>query len=786
MLQSRFIYSIVALVLAGLSAGAQAQETSAWVVEFTEPGLLRNHGQVEGFQATAPAMGAKLDSRSSAAVEYVEHLRALKDERLQVFSSVLDRALKPRHHYRATRHGLLLDLTAAEAELLRGEEGVASVTAEPVYEIDTDRGPIFIGAPSIWGGAAVPNALPHQGEGMVVGIVDTGVNTDHPAFAEVGPVDGFVHTNPLGAGNFIGHCIGSPDAGGAPNAPVQCNNKLIGAWAFTNATDTAAPEDSNGHGSHTASTTAGNVESGPFFDPGTQTVIAPGQISGVAPHANVIAYDVCETNTCSATSAGIDQAILDGVDAINFSISGGNSPWVDNDRLFLDAVGAGIFVAASAGNTRDTNPLPEGDVSHLGPWVMTVANSTHDRDSAAQLINMSGGGSAPADMNGSSLTGGYGPASVVFAGDSSNGDPDPEQCLNPFPANTWTNGEIVLCDRGAIARVLKGVNVAAGGAAGLILANVAGGATSVAGDFHVIPGIHVDQTDGDALRAWLATGSGQMATIDGPQGGTNLAVADIISGSSLRGPNLTFDVTKPDITGPGSTILAAIADDPNTPAGSAEIGFLSGTSMSSPHLAGSGTLVKQVHPEWSISMIKSAIQMTATQTSRMEDGVTPASADVVGNGRVDLTKAAMAGLVMDESFANYLAADPNNGGDPRTLNIPSMRDSGCDPTCSWTRTVQTTLDQQTQWTAVDSGSGFTVTTAPASFTLLPGDFIFVDGSEDGATAVSSQQTLTITATGVASGNVTTFGSVLLQEGGALAPDSILTVAVSQTLPPPPP
>lgn len=790
MLRLRSVAKSVAFALAATTAlAAQAQQatTRAWVVEFVEPGLLENHGQMQGFAATAPTQGKKLDSRSAAAVAYQDHLRALKDARLSAMEGEIGHALKPRHHYRALRHGLLVDLTDAEAAQLRSIDGVASVTPEPVYEIDTERGPTFIGATTIWNGTNVPNSLPHQGEGLIVGSIDTGINTDHAAFAEVGPADGYVFTNPRGNGNFIGHCIGSPDAGSAPNAPVQCNNKLIGAWMFANpASDTDGPEDNNGHGTHTASTAAGNVQSGPYWDGASQSAINPGQISGVAPHANVISYDVCESNTCSATTAGIDQAILDGVDVINFSISGGTSPWTDNDRNFLTAVSTGIYVAASAGNTRDNNPLPEGDVNHLGPWVMTVANSSHDRNSIAMLTGMSGGTSAPADMTGASLTTGLPAAPVVYAGNFSNGDPDPEQCLNPFPANTWSNGEIVLCDRGTIARVLKGVNAAAGGAAGLILANITGGTDSVVGDFHVIPGIHVNIADGNMLRTWLGSGSGHSASIIGPAGGSNPAVADIINGSSLRGPNRTFDVTKPDITGPGTSIIAAFTNDPNTPAGSDEIGFLTGTSMSSPHLAGSGALVMQVHPDWTISEVKSAIQLTAVQTTRMEDGVTPSTPDVVGNGRVDLTKAALSGLVMDESIANYIAANPAAGGDPASLNVPSMRSTNCSAGCSWSRTVRNTLDTATSWNANGSGSGFTVSVTPSNFSLLPGDVLFTDGSETGAGPVSSFQTLSISAAGVSSGDSMAFGDVTLTESGGLAPNAFLTVAVSESLPPPPP
>jgi len=595
-------------LIAGVCCSSALAQTAAWVVKFEQPGLLENNGSVAGFAATKPGSGEKLDSRSPAAQAYLTHLEEIKNNQLQQFSSVLNRALKPRYHYRATQHGLLLDLTAAEAQLLRAQPGVVSVSREPVLQLDTDRGPTWIGATQMWDGSSTPDSLERTGKGMVVGIIDSGINSDHPAFAEVGPVDGYVHENPNGDGNYIGHCIGSPDANNGPNAPIQCNNKLIGAWAFTNASDIGAPEDTNGHGTHTASTTASNILIGPFFNPLAQAAIVPGQISGVAPHANVIAYDVCEDQTCSATSAGIDQAIIDGVDAINFSISGGTSPWNDNDRQFLSAVDAGIFVAASAGNTRDNNPLPEGDVNHRGPWVMTVAASTHDRDGTATLFGMSGGMNPPADITGASGTDDLGQQTIVYAGDFSNGDPDPEQCLNPFPAGTWTNNEIVMCDRGSIARVLKGVNVAAGGAGGLILANVAGGNDGLNPDFHVIPGIHVNIADGDVLRNWLATGSNHSGAIDGPAGGEgNPATADVLAGFSLRGPNLSFDVTKPDITNPGVSILAAVSDDPNTPVGSSELDFLSGTSMSSPHTAGAAALVMEAQPDWSVMEVKSAM-----------------------------------------------------------------------------------------------------------------------------------------------------------------------------------
>ncbi len=786
-----WVFAIVPLFLiTAQSAWSQnAVQQSAWVVKFEEPGLLDYTGGVNGISATQPAGGSKLNSRSSAAIAYSDYLTELKDQRLGSYEQQLSRSIRPRHHYRATQHGLLLDLSAAEAQQLRDMPGVISVTREPVLQLDTERGPGWINAPMMWDGTSAPDSLPHLGEGVVIGVIDGGINSDHPAYAEVGPVDSYVHINPLGDGVHIGHCIGSPDANNGPNAPIQCNNKLIGAWAFTNATDTDAPEDNVGHGSHTAATSGGNIQNGPYFETASDTSIGVGQISGVAPHANIIAYDVCETNTCSATSAGIDQAILDGVDVINFSISGGNNPWVDNDRIFLDAVNTGIIVAASAGNTRDDNPNPEGDVAHLGPWVMTVAASTHDRDGSAQLTSMSGGNSPPADMDGSTLSGGLGPATVVYAGDFSNGDPDPEQCLNPFPPGTWTNGEIVLCDRGTIARVQKGVNALAGGAGGMILANVDGGTSGTNPDFHVLPAIHVDIAEGNLLRAWLASGAGHQGVIVGPSGGGNPATADVLAGFSLRGPNRSFDVTKPDITGPGVSIIAADTDDTLTPPGSSELAFRSGTSMSSPHLAGSAALIRQAHPGWSVSEVKSALMMTSARTNKKEDNITPATPDDVGNGRVDLSVAALSGMVMNETFDNYLAANPGTGGNPETLNIPSVRSTSCNPTCNWTRVINAGQAIDTEWMASTETDGFTLNVTPSSFTLASRDIILRDNMENpgpGQPPASSSQTVQISASGVSSGNLMTFGFVLFDEQGALAPQASISVAVSQTLPDDPP
>jgi hypothetical protein len=158
--------------------------------------------------------------------------------------------------------------------------------------------------------------------------------------------------------------------------------------------------------------------------------------------------------------------------------------------------------------------------------------------------------------------------------------------------------------------------------------------------------------------------------------------------------------------------------------------------------------------------------MTSFNGGTKEDGTTPWDADDVGTGRLDLTKAALAGLVMDETTQHYLDANPNTGGDPKTLNIPSVRNMECTPSCTWTRTVRNTRMESTSWTASGTAitPGFDIEVSPNNFTFSGG--------------LGETQELTITAT--PNTNLTgavAFGEVMLHEGGGISPDERITVAI---------
>jgi subtilisin family serine protease len=165
-----------------------------------------------------------------------------------------------------------------------------------------------------------------------------------------------------------------------------------------------------------------------------------------------------------------------------------------------------------------------------------------------------------------------------------------------------------------------------------------------------------------------------VATITGTELTQNDDVARIAAGFTSRGPNKSVpDVIAPSIAAPGVSIFAATADD--QPEGfkefpaPADFGFLSGTSMASPHIAGALTLLASLQPEWSPAEAQSALMLTANQNTLKDDGVTPSDFFDMGAGFANVTAAAQTGLVMDETYANYMGANPAVGGTPSSFKV---------------------------------------------------------------------------------------------------------------------
>ncbi len=689
-------------------------DTGIYIVRLQDASLAAYQGGIAGLSATSPEItGARrLDPSNAASQAYLDYLGGKQGELLGNMADAFDRPIEAVYQYKNVLNAVAVRLEHAEALQAFNLPGVLTVFPDVIRQMDTDVGPLLIGAPSIWAGDTL-EGTGSKGEGIVIGVIDSGINHAHPSFAETAK-DGYTYTNPYGDGNYAGVCATDP------LYADFCNDKLIGAYDFTSS---GGPEDEDGHGSHTASTAGGNFVDVVFDDGagGTFTV----EIRGVAPHANLVAYRVCDdAGGCwsSATIAAVDHAIDDDINVINYSISGSDDPWNDAvDLAFLDAYTAGIFVSASAGNAGPA----ASTVAKTGPWNAAVAASTHSRI-MAHLIDATAAGGELLDMG--ALEGDGTPlaadltAPIIFGGDVDSANV--EGC-NAWPAGSFT-GAIGLVSRGTCAFEIKINNLMdAGAVAALIYNNRSGPPIYMAvGTATGLYAFMIGQADGLALVDLISGDPTAEATIPVAM---NLAInddyADIVADFSSRGPS-QWELLKPDYTAPGVNILAAVAASGDDPV---QYGFYQGTSMAAPHGAGSAALLMAIHPDWSPAAIKSAIATTANQDMLEEDTtdtvsiISTAEPFDMGSGRIDLGAAAFAGFMLDETSANYIAANPYLGGEPNALNQPSMAEYTCIGTCSWTRTIQSTMDEAQDWAiSFDEPAEMSLTATPMTFTLAAG------------------------------------------------------------------
>jgi Subtilase family/Fibronectin type-III domain/PA domain len=351
--------------------------------------------------------------------------------------------------------------------------------------------------------------------------------------------------------------------------------------------------------------------------------------------------------------------------------------------------------------------------------VLTTAASTQPR-TFRSTITLNGAGGASLQVAGATITAGIAaPLPVVLGSAPPYSNPG---CEAPAPPGLFS-GKIVACQRGPN-RVLRGFNVFQGGAAGMILYNAT--PLDVMTDNHWLPTVHVDQPESQQLLDFLAANPGTTASF--PQGTKTTWQGDRVTYFSSRGPG--GDWLKPDVTAPGLHILAGHTPVPASPAGGPPGNLfqaIAGTSMSSPHAAGSAALVAALHPDWSPGQIKSALETTAkTAGVTKSDGVTAADPFDVGGGRVDLTKAGDPGLTFDETAANYAAgaAVPLQRID---LNTPSVNAPTMPGVISTTRTFTNVTNRMAVYrTSAQSSPGTSISVSPKTIPLKAGAQATID------------------------------------------------------------
>jgi subtilisin family serine protease len=734
--------ALAAVFAAGSASGADPNPVRGYIVQLRLDPVVAYDGGIAGIPATKPGKGKKINPAASNVEKYSDHLRARHANVLGAVGGG-----QKLYDYVYTYNGFAARLTQGQATKLESRKDVLSVTRDELQTADTSDTPTFLGLRdpgSLWaqlgGETAGGKDSAGPGENVVIGIVDSGVWPESRSFSDRGANGKLIYQQLPG---WHGKCT----PGEQFNASM-CNQKLIGAQRFNAAWggDAAleaqrpwefmSPRDYNGHGSHTSSTAGG--QNG-VSTTGPASVFGP--TTGMAPRARIATYKALwSTQDASVASgftsdlvAAIDTAVADGVDVINYSISGTQTNFLDPVQVsFLFAADAGVFVSASAGNSGPTTST----VAHPGPWLTTVAAGTHNRSGEGSVTLGNG-----TTYNGASLATPVGPAPLIdsIAAGLPNGDnpatPDNEIALcflgSLDPAKVA--GKIVLCDRGVNARVDKSREVLNKGGVGMILVNVTPG--SLNADFHFVPTVHLSDTNRAALKAYVATAS-PTATINQSTVVFN-APAPFTAAFSSRGP-LTAgggDLLKPDVIAPGQDVLASVA-----PPGNAGFDFnlYSGTSMSAPHVAGLAALLKDLRPSWSPMAIKSALM---TSGSDVLDGpnTNPLVIFRQGAGHVRPNNAADPGLVYDHGFNDWLAflcgtttgVNPATctalqglgfSFDPSDLNVPSIAIGDLAGVQTVTRKVRNVGSSPATYNASVTGmAGITVNVSPASLTLNPGE-----------------------------------------------------------------
>jgi hypothetical protein len=814
-LNLRPISFAVMLMLAGVASTTTAQEVRRpYIVQLQDQPAATYVGGVDGLAPTQPAEGVAFDYRSPQVQDYVRYLGNRKSEVLATLNNPQVIA-----DYDVVLNGFAVMLTDDEVLALKNNPAVADIQADAARHLDTVSTSKFLGLSTsggLWSQYGQGSLV--KGENLVVGIVDGGIWPENPSFADRVDANGkptFDPTASLAYGSAPASFTGSCQAGAGFDPIKHCNNKLVGAKFFnagylsagqvTNWSEFMSPRDSNigsngissghgGHGDHTASTAAGN--SGVTVKVGG---IVMGEASGIAPRARVAAYKVCWTydnpaatdgtnasNSCynSDSVKAIDEAVKDGVNVINFSISGSQTSVNDPvEQAFYRASLANVFVAASAGNSG-----PGNAVAHISPWLTTVAASTHDRKFQADVVLGNGNkyfGASNSNVplpqtaliraEDAGLAGGaanlcYSDAAAAALNPATAGGPQVK--LDPAKVA----GKIVICTRGENARVDKSQAVKDAGGIGMIMVDNGSGLVS---EVHAVPTIHVSAADGALIKAYAAAlAANPTSALTAFYAGTK--PAPIMAGFSSRGPNMgDSNILKPDLTAPGVDILASVtpaltaAQHNGVVAGSFvppdAYESYQGTSMSSPHVAGLALLLRQAHPDWSPAAIKSALMTTAYTT--LNDGLTGAQNGLLpwsqGAGHVDPNKATNPGLVYDAGKADFVAyqckvnkAAVSPASDCTTygtldetynLNLPSITVSSVQGNVTVRRKVTNVSGGSATFTASGSVPGFTTTVTPSTLNLAAG--------------ATGSFTVTLAANGAAA-DVWNFGSMTWTGAGA--------------------
>ncbi len=716
--------------LPGLDPGDKVSET-----------LRQAEGDVTAFvQLDAPAALDVVESGGSSAEagEAVEQVETLAQDVVpaQAGARTARRATPQRLSVTSNLvAGTIVAGDAAEVRALADSEDVVAVYLVPLKEPSNKGVDAFTRATEVW------ESYGQTGEGIRMGVIDTGIDYTHAAFGGPGTAEAYAAAygedgaGPIPEGTFdAAKFLGGYDFAGTN---YDASGTVPGGTPVPqpdpNPIDAPYTRDHSGHGTHVAGTAAGYgvTADGETFrgDYGELEDIRDWEVGpGSAPEAGLYALKIfgdfggssgVTINALEwAADPNGDLDFNDRLDVINMSIGSDTAPVDDPENLFIDRLAdLGTMTVAAAGNAGDATDV--GGSPGNARSALSVANSvgdamTFDAVEVVDAADESLLGLHPA-QNTVAYTGTEDvEAPVVYLGDGVDGcEPLTEHAEQIAGNIVWLhwddNDSTRACGSGA-----RWQNATAAGAAGVLIGTESAiFPAGIAGDAET-PGAQLTATSTDALLPEVQAGT--LSVRLGPSYRNasftyDETVTDLLNPGSSRGAHGSLGVVKPDVAAPGTKISSAAAG------GGTMAHTLTGTSMASPHVAGIAALVRAANPSWSPEQVKAAIMNTATHDVFSEPG--PAGPvfgpERVGAGRVDALAAVGSGVIAYDSSAEDLVSVAFGIVDVGAETVEVQR----------TVTVEN-LDNRgpvrflTGFEAATTTGGATITTTPSSITVPPG------------------------------------------------------------------
>lgn len=741
-------------------------ERSVFIVQLDRPSAAEYHATLARSRPVAAKPGEPRTTRlekNSAAIR--NHTALLESDQQQVLSAAGPGA-RQIYSYKFGLNGLAVEMTKAQAQKLRANDKVIAVWQDEVRPLATTHSPNFLNlyAPDV---GLRSSAQDLDGEDVVIAVIDSGITPEHPSLKDTRPAARPSRCESTWAdATILGRWLcrrynklpdelafeppeewnGTCQAGDR-FADTDCNNKVIGArWYIDGAEATGpihpgeirSPRDADGHGTHTATTAAGARVTAEIY--GTSI----GEIEGMAPRARIAVYKACWLRpgrtraSCNTTDVlnAIDDAVADGVDVINYSIgSSMREITAPDDLALLAATKAGVVSVVAAGNDGP-NPGTIGSPAG-GPWVITVGASTRTGVTSSEGFDIT----APRSIEGrypiressfSPPLAERGPieGDLVLADDGETTNDDGSSGVindgcQPLINSNEISGNIALLQRSECAFVDKVRHAEEAGAIAALIYNNAGDPILMTGPSAGIdiPALMIGQADANLILAELDDGNTVSVTLDkdlvysAPENG------NVMASFSSRGPAPVNDVLKPDVTAPGVNIISGFSPDSAYAAKGENFAYLSGTSMSTPHVAGIAALLRQAHPDWSPAAIKSALMTSARQDLTIQGDSRVSNPFDYGAGHIVPNDANAPGLVYDVTESEYddLRDDLLAGtADIAQFNLANISVGQFASQRTVTRRVTNVSEDAGSYSAVISAPpGIRVDVSPPSLNLAP-------------------------------------------------------------------